>query len=767
MANKSGVASLGPYILRVQEGNLFLSNDIAQEVKNLYPMQEGTLRTVWGPAALIDNRTSSPRGTETGRPTSSTSEVAPTRNAIVYGSRMHGIYHCTLKNGQRDVLLLHTGDELWEFQGWYRNWRQLLSPAASTYGLQANLIDDRSPQFPTQFECTGNGVVIVPQDNRAYFYDGTTIAPLGFSGVPSSPTARGPQSSKTVTTDRGVGVNDRGYTHDGTEWLEDRVNYAVGMTAGFNLCRVGTIANLTFDASVFDSSSGGGDFRGAANAGWLLAGEYRCKAQFIDYFGNLSALSPPSDTVKLNFQASEIPDPTGGGGDSQTVSADAMRKQIARSGIPTGPDHCIGRILYRTKDLINSGTSDYFRHTQNAANIAGAFATIPDNETRIYPDNIPDGFLIVPAKDVVPVPNFKLCRLAFGRLWIANMPDTPGMVRPSMPGRYGTFLEGEELYPDPSGGEITGLWAGNGSLLVFTRSGTFAVQPYDDGDGFRFLALSSQIGCEAPSSLATLGDGRIVWLGRDGFYAYDGSSIKLISACLRDSFKRVTASRMQQATAAYDPVSQEYRCWLSTDGEVQNTTCFVFDGNGWRTRTDVAPAAVCVTQDHRRYMLAAGKVRGDDETHQGVYVLDKSGNAKDTTLQTVIDNREALIETAWMQGQQSLAKNTTRVAYLWLRESEDADITVEVLRDWRNTTVETVSLQRYSGADVPKFYSSTPIGTPGATFVRRRPYWTRAQIYLPSNETFKFRIRGTGNWEFVGLQVDITPRAFGGAQVPP
>ena len=113
MANKSGVASLGPYILRVQEGNLFLSNDIAQEVKNLYPMQEGTLRTVWGPAALIDNRTSSPRGTETGRPTSSTSEVAPTRNAIVYGSRMHGIYHCTLKNGQRDVLLLHTGDELW------------------------------------------------------------------------------------------------------------------------------------------------------------------------------------------------------------------------------------------------------------------------------------------------------------------------------------------------------------------------------------------------------------------------------------------------------------------------------------------------------------------------------------------------------------------------------------------------------------------------------------------------------------------------------
>ena len=766
MASKLGVASLGPYILRVQEGNLFLPNDVAQEVKNLYPMQEGTLRTVWGPATLMDNHARSPRGTTIGRPNSSSTGMNPTRNSVIYGDKMHGIYHCTLKNGERDVLLLHTGDELWEFQGWSRDWKQLLAPTATTYGLTAELIDDRSPQFPTQFECTGNGVVIVPQDNRAYFYDGVTIAPLGFTEVPSPPTGRGPQSSKTVTTDRGVGVNDRAYTHDGTEWLAARGNYTAGMTPGFNLCRVGTIANLTFDASVFEVS-GTATQPGAANAGWLLAGEYRCKAQFIDYFGNLSALSPPSDTVKLNFQASEIPDPAGGGGGSQTVSADSIRKQIAWSGIPTGPDHCIGRILYRTRDLINSGSSDYFRHTQNAAGVAGAFATLPDNETRIYPDNIPDGFLIVPAKDPVPVPIFKLCRLAFGRLWVANVADSPGLVRPSMPGRYGTFLDGEELYPDPSGGEITGLWAGNGALLSFTRSGTFSIMPSDDGAGFRSATLSAQIGCEAPSSLATIGDGRVVWLGREGFYAFDGSTITLISPGLRDAFKQVTTTRMKQATAAYDPVSQEYRCWVSTNGQVQNTHCFVFDGGGWRTRTDVAPADVCVTQDHRRYMLAAGKVRGDDQTHQGVYVVDKSGNAQDTTLQTVIDEREAVIETAWMQGQQSLVKNTTRVVYLWLRESEDANITVEVLRDWRHTTVETVALTRYSGADVPKFYSSTPIGTPGASFVRRRPYWTRAQIYLPSNETFKFRIRGTGNWEFVGLQVDLTPRAFGGAQIPP
>jgi hypothetical protein len=31
----------------------------------------------------------------------------------------------------------------------------------------------------------------------------------------------------------------------------------------------------------------------------------------------------------------------------------------------------------------------------------------------------------------------------------------------------------------------------------------------------------------------------------------------------------------------------------------------------------------------------------------------------------------------------------------------------------------------------------------------------------------KFRIRGTGTWEFVGLQVKMSPRYYGGAQLSP
>ena len=53
MADKRGTSAMGPYLLRVQAGKMFLPNDLAHEVKNMYPMEEGTIRSVWGPAAYV------------------------------------------------------------------------------------------------------------------------------------------------------------------------------------------------------------------------------------------------------------------------------------------------------------------------------------------------------------------------------------------------------------------------------------------------------------------------------------------------------------------------------------------------------------------------------------------------------------------------------------------------------------------------------------------------------------------------------------------
>ena len=787
MADTKNVASLGPYILRVQAGELFLANDIAQSIENMYPLEEGTLRSVVGPATYVPSTTRllpapdwAPQVGDRPASESITDGLLQYHATPIYGKTQHGIFHTRLKNGTRDVLLLHTGDELWEFRGWNRDWRQLLGVTAPTHGRSALLPDDRAARFPTQFEPVGDGVVIVPQEARAYFYDGDNIVPLGFAEIPGAPTPRGPtDSSGSVDEESGArhvtgkGINDISYAHDGT-FFSDRDYLESGMTYGFGLGNLGTVSgvreSITADAGV--------DFTAlASNSGWLEHGEWRCKVQFVDDYGNLSALSSSSESIRFSRQPanSKIASGTGSGLPATSTiniqrrfNVDFLRKQIAWEGISTGPDHCVGRIMYRTKDLLNSGDVNYYELTPNAVPVATAFATLPDNVTRIFPDNVSDSALAVLPIEVDPVPSFKLCRTAFGRLWIGNIEGAPGMIRPSLPGRWGTFPSNTEIFPDPKGGEITGLWRSNKGLLAFTTNSTFLVQPSDDGTQFIAVPISSAVGCVAPNSIQSLPDGRVVWLGMEGFFAFDGANVLPVGEQLRKFFRKVTTGRLSQACSLYDPRSREYRCWVSTNGSMENDTCLSYDGLGWRTRTDTIARDACVTQDHRRYALIAGHTGGDtDQRYGGVYLLDNSGNDKDTTgFQEEIEERESVIETAWMEGKRSRERKTGRVVYVWLRETENSDLTVEAMRDWRNTTTETVTIKRYSSANPPTFYGAT-LGGQGEKLTERRPYWTRAEVYLPSAESFKFRIRGKGFWEFVGITIDEVPRKYGGAQTPP
>ena len=805
MANLKNEKGQGPIFLRQQAGALILSNELAQEILNMYPTEEGTIRSTWGPAAYVplkksitsgsspdpetpeDRRERKKEGKEGTivaageRPPSVDNIAALGRGTIpvnaencIYGKTQHGIFHAHLHTTERSILLLHTGDELWEFRGWKRNWRKLLSPTAGVHGIKYTLYDDTLPRFPTQFENTGNGIVIVPQEGRSFFYDGHTIAPLGFTEMPTAPLGRGPGSSndgtrnvnaaagKTKVSDFSAGVNNINYAHSGMHMSYDGDN-ASGMTHGFGKCRVGTVNPYVTDVEDAKFS-----------AGLLEQGEWRCRVQFMDKFGNMSALSEPSDPIIFDRQgaetriASNVPYVDRQNGDDFTelensVSVNNLKLQIAWVGVPTGPDHCIGRIVYRTKDLINSGTAKYFELPLNTSPTFSGFATLPDNVSTIYPDNVSDNFLGVEALDTVPVPLFRLCRVAYGRLFVANMLSDETKIQYSRPGQWGTFERKAVIRPDSTGGQITGLWRSSSGLLAFSELGTFLIQSSDDGMSFRSVPVSHEVGCSAPNSLQTLTDGSVIWMSHLGFFTFDGQAIKKVSSPLNKLFKRLTKSRMLQAVSAFDVQTNEYRCWVSIDGSTENNLCLIFDGKGWRTRNDVQPRDVCVTQDHRAYMLAAGSVTGD-RGHSGVYLLDHAGNRLDQSLKTLTDEREAVIETSWLQSPESIAKKSNHHIYLWFRESEKDKISIEVMRDWSEKVIETVEVFRYSRIEESAFWGESVLGG-GGEFKDRRPYWSRAQIYLPSSETYKFRIRGTGFWEFVGISFDESPRFFGGAQL--
>jgi hypothetical protein len=726
MSSQKSRYTTDPLILRNETGLIISSSDSASKIENLVETPEGTLRSIEGPAPFI------PKTSDGDFP------VAYSNTGNFYG-----LYHTTLRNGVVDILLLHSDDSIYRFRGWNTStpFEKIIGSSGGGGVVKLTLDNTDAPNFPTQFESTSKGVVIVPQNSRAVFFNGEFALPLGYSSTPPAAMGSGPSSSDPGNTSA-LKINDEGYAIS-------RVSDGLTLDPAFGFGRLGTAFGPV------DNTSPGG----------VLSGDYSCAYQWLDIFGNLSPLSPRSGTAHIDRQQVS----------NFVLPPELVMKQLLWSNISTGPKGTVGRVLSRTRDARNSGTQKLFIVPGNIGyGTTGAFATMPDNSSTRWPDNVPDAWIVAEPHDVMPVPVFKLCRLAFGRLWVANTTDDPGILLFSMPGRYGTFLNGSEFFPDPNGGEITGLWSTKVGLLVFTATSTFIVTPGDDGKDFRVNTLNATVGCVAPSSIVNMPDGSTIWLGREGFYVFDGQAIVLVSQFVQREVDRINPVRAKQSVAAFDVETKEYRCWTPIDASRRNNYCFVFDGSGWRRRTHETVQAVCTTKDHRNYMLAAGSVSSvvwsssgtfgttADRTasvteEHGIWVLDRSVGNYEVYAPT------AKIETAWIEWNRSKDKKTVKSIYLGLRESYKGSATVKVYRDWRissdPTYTDTTSALLYLEEDAPPFWGETVFGAD--EWVRRRPYWKRVDVSVPACEVYKIVIESDKPMEFVGIIIDEEPKAGG------
>ena len=710
MADSKGRTTLEPLVLRNQSNLIISPAEVADTIENLVSTREGTLKSIEGPAPLLYEPAT---------------ETLPSE----YSDQMFGVYHTTLRGGATDLLLMHSGSNIYSLKGWTPS-----SPFKKVVGSPGALIrmdlDTRdTPQFPTQFETTPKGVVIVPQNEcRAVFYDGEVATKLGYDSMPPAALGHGPESTDPTKPSK---INNGGYA-------VSRMNAGFTLHEYFGFGRLGTIESRV------DSSIGGR----------LLSGAYQCAYQWIDYFGNLSPIAPRSNEIRIQEQGYWSDSTL-----SSTSSPEIAQKQLLWSNISTGPEGTVGRVLSRTKDMMNSGTQELFILPGNVGWAAsGAFATMPDNASTQWPDNIPDGWALANPHDVMPVPVFKLCRLALGRLWIANTTDDPGVLIPSMPGRFGTFLRDTEIFPDPSGGAITGLWPAPSGLMVFTTTSVFLLNIGTEGEGYTVATLNANIGCVAPSSIATLSNGTVVWLGREGFFAYDGEAIQQISGHIRRETDRINPVRAKEAVSAVDPSSNEYRCWVPIDGSRTNNQCFVFDGQGWRTRKRERLQAVCVTQDHRKYMIGAGKVpKADGTSVAGLWVLDRS--VGHYPLAPV----NSALETSWITWPLSKDKKTVKTVYLAFRESYLGTVRVKVYRDWRKSATpayeDSTSATLYVEEDNPPIWGSSKWDN--FSWYRNRPYWRKVDVDIPACEVYKIRIEADSPFEFIGMTIDEEPKSGG------
>lgn len=739
----------GPLPLRAETGRLISPDGVGGRIVNMELTEAGTLRSIVGPveyhpAAWEDNGGSVPAAT-------------------AYAAPLRGVFHCLLGGGERDVLLVHRDNGIFAHEGWGPGWQAVLADL-SLAEFQTKLPeDDGRPNFLTQFEATPNGVVIVPQGGRAYFYDGTTAAPLGFDKAPGAPSPLGPTSSSA--NDGGTltdSANDEGYTHSGRNLAQQ-----------MGVSRLGTLRGGVIDVQVTAAK------KSNSLGGILEEGEWRLANQFLDPWGNLSPLSERSAPIRLSKEDNLTKDRKKDLDERQ----DRMRVQGCWTDIDTGPSHCVGRLLSRTLDLQNAGDNKLYWLTPNSTSSALTAATIPDNASSIFPDNIPDSWLLAEAKDPVAVPLFKLCKVAFGRLWIANMAGAPGLLRPSEPGFWGTFPRNEEIYPDPQGAEITGLWTVAQGLLVFTTSSTFIITQAGDATGkisFEAATLNPFVGCVSPDSIKTLPSGLTVWLGREGFYSWNGERIQLISQDIKDNvIQRINRVRSKQACAAVSSKMGVYRCWVPVDGSSENNLGLEYDGTGWREMDYINVAAVCTTRDHRDYMLALGQVNTTQTPtgHSSLWLLDHAGGGNQTPIVPT-----STVETGWLKNTRSKRRSTLEKAFVWIRETNSGTLDVAVMRDWREYPLVNQGAAQgppptlHPDDDIPPFWDDAILNgtyvnkmvdaTLTRHFVKRRPNWLKIPLYVPSAETFKIRLTFQGDFDFIAIQFEDKDKDGGGIQVP-
>ena len=661
----------------------YAADSLAFKVQNLERTPEGTLRSVVGPTPYEPDR-----GIK--------EEPATGITRTLSDKRPHGIYHAALVAGMVDTLVIRAGTKLYRHCGWYRGWEE----------IDSGLSSEGRPGYPDQFVSLNDQIIWTNGIDQARIIaaDGSSTI-LGFTEMPSAPETRGPMSQNE---DQSTYPNYYGYSWAG---------------------RIGTTGDL---------------LSGQVSA--ILEGSWFYYVQYEDFFGNLSASSPPSTPVSIAtiqsspYDASLTQDTFRALSNSTPPSSGAELDDLTRQflvEVSGAPDNAAAVRIYRSPDTKNVGEEPKF------------LIRLPNNREVAFPDNLSDQELGPPMPLTVPVPVFRTMCTHQGRLVIANTLEDPGIVRRSMPGLAGTFESSEFIYPDSGGAEVTAITSHNGVLLAFTENRVYSLEEVTAP-----RPLTQGIGCVAPRSIKALPNGTLVWLGRDGFYGMSqtktGLQIGFLSSPIdRTARQGINRARARMAVACIDPESQEYRCALPESGSSQNAFILTFDGSHWRRQLlDIEIADWCQLSDWRQYVLSIGREASSDTEEQvtarggsnrtEVFVMNRS------TDNYVPPNRKVVYRSAWIRGDElGLVPLSVRTMYIGMIDAFDGNATIRFYRNGSWKEVVSMSDLKVIGVDddsavVSDIAGSAVVGT--AATHDPRLFWRQVPVGLETVGSWAFEI---------------------------
>ena len=672
---------------------------LAFKIQNLELTPEGTLASVLGPTLYEPKRKRkyTPPGTVGSTIPLLGEEVL---HATVQGC---GIYHANLLAGQVGLLVVRVDTRLYRHAGWARGWEVIDT------GLSLSV----NPDYPDQFVILNDKIIWTNGvDQARIIASDSSVGLLGFTMMPSAPTAEGPQSLRNyLEGDARVYPNHSGYSWEGN---------------------IGTPGDL------LDGSEGA-----------VLSGAWYYHAQLEDSYGNLSATSAPSNAVSIDtIQASPV-NPGGtdvvNNEDGLPVCYDATISDLLRQFIVyvggDAPDNCTAIRIYRTPD------------TKHVDVIPRFLVRLANNRVTGFPDSIPDSGLSSPMVETVATPVFRTMCTHQGRLVIANIVGDPGLIRRSEVGFPGTFPKYEYIYPDSGGAEVTAVTSHNGYLLAFTRDSVYSLEEFTMP-----RPMSQGIGCVAPRSVKALSNGLLVWLGQDGFYGMVGGNIIRLSTSIDRTIRyELNRSQMKMAVATIDATSGEYRCALAPAGVKRNSLIFCFDGENWR-RQDLGIGIVdwCQTADWQQFTLALGTTivesglsRGadslisapDDYMNLEVYVMGRA------TLSYTPPDRDIVYRSGWLRADSiGLTPINVRTMYIGMVDAWDGDFEIKFYRNgsWDQfvgmSDVKAIGVDDGSGV-LTEIAGSAVIGT--AKVHDPRLYWRQIPVGIENASSWAFEIRAS------------------------
>lgn len=477
--------------------------------------------------------------------------------SVTVSGYINGICAAESLGGANQVVVFHSGNNLYVHEGWNRTFTV----------VQSGLTYTPTATFPDAMVAINGRVIWSNGVDQPRVVDGTTsygrlCVPLGFDRPPGAPTVLCPNSGAEST--EGVS-NYNGYAHVGD---------------------IGTV-------QPFDGEDGA-----------LLAGRWKYCVLWEDIFGNLSPASADASAWITNASAGYLPSTST---DYKRLNhMDSLTRMFCVRGITPGDDHVAAIHVYRTLDQLNNTDREFYLLCRLAGNER---FTVPDKES--------DGVLA--GSDVMQrctaVRPFRVACAYQGRLVVGNFQEAPGTVRWSEPGFPGTFLEDNYAIPSEGGAQVTGLTAWGDALVVFTDRSIYMLEV--EGDA-AVRPLFQGVGCAAPCSIQTLSDGRLVWLSASGFYAMArGQAPERISQPISRLMARLPAGTLGRTVSAIDPQTGAYLASVCATGPVQDLVlCFDPRSGGW-TQFDQAfrsTTAMCQQPGHAAHVLMGSNLTGVGNT---------------------------------------------------------------------------------------------------------------------------------------------------------